>query len=111
MDLSKNMAKGRKIASDLKRGNKTLVIIKALENGSKKQRGYILKVLGNENASSSEIRKTIKIIGKTGAVLYASGFAETKILEAKDCLKKANLNKKYHDFFMSFADYAIKRKE
>ena len=111
MDVSKNMLKGREIASDIKKGNKTIIIIKALENCSKSQRDYILKVLGNENASDAEIERVIDIINKTKAVEYSSRWAEKIILQAKNYLKKARLNKNGSDFFENFADYTIKRKE
>ena len=111
MDMSQEMRKGREIASDIKKGNKTILIIKALKNCSKSQRSAVLKILGNKNSSNEKIKEVIDIIRKTGAAEYSSDYAKKMVSQAKDYLKKANLNRYWLDFFTEFADYVIKRKE
>ena len=110
MDINKAMSKGRKLGSDIRRGNKTLMIIKALQNSNEKQKKFLLKVLGNNKATKAEIEKSIDIIKNTSSLDYATVFAKKKIIEAKKHLKKANLNNLGNKFFSDFADYVVKRR-
>ena len=81
MDISSTMGKGRTIGTDIKRGNKTLLIIKTFEKSNNKQKKFILSVLGNNNASDAEIKKAIGIIKDTKALDYASKYANKKIID------------------------------
>jgi len=110
MDISKTMNKGRELGTDIRRGNKTLLVIKALENADKKQKEILLKVLGNEKAQKNDVEKTIDIIEATGALKYVHDYAKKNVDEAKGYLKKANLSEQGSKFFRDFADYMIKRK-
>ena len=110
IDMSDGMDKGRAIGSDLKKGNKTLVIMKALQEGDERQRKIILNILGNDRATSSQTRKAIKVIEETNSLKYASDYADSKANEAKKYLKKAKLTREGHEFFSNFADYVVRRK-
>jgi len=110
MDISKLMNKGREPGTDLKRGNKTLIIIKALQNSNANQKKFLLKVLGKNKATNAEIESSIKIIKNTGALDYTTNYANKIIVKAKKYLKESNLNKHGFKFFNNFADYVIERK-
>ncbi|MBL7055859.1 polyprenyl synthetase family protein [Candidatus Woesearchaeota archaeon] len=110
IDISKKMNKGRNLGSDIKKGNKTLLIIKALETKNKNQKKIIQKTLGNEKATKKEINETINAIKDSGALDYCKEFSEKNILLAKKYLKKAKLNKESEKFFYELSDYVIKRK-
>ena len=109
MDISKAMEKGREIGTDIKKGNKTLIVIHALEKCDRKQKELLLSVLGNYNALDSDIKEFIEIIKNTGALDYAKDYANKKIAEAKGYLKRANLNEEGNNFFNKFADYIALR--
>lgn len=110
MDISKDMNKGHELGSDIKQGKKNLLIIKALELAGEKDKRRILKILGDENASSDKINSVVEVIKSTGAVSYAEKLAKLKIMIAKNCLKKAEINKESFSFFSKLADYMAERK-
>ncbi|MBI2207950.1 polyprenyl synthetase family protein [Candidatus Woesearchaeota archaeon] len=110
IDISEGMKKGRGIGSDLKRGNKTLIVMKALQEGNEKQRKLILNVVGNDKATNSEVIGAIKTIEETNSLKYASDYANNRVNEAKKYLKKAKLTREGCEFFSNFADYVVRRK-
>ncbi|MBI2134787.1 polyprenyl synthetase family protein [Candidatus Woesearchaeota archaeon] len=110
IDISEGMDKGRDIGSDLKRGNKTLMVIRALRVGDEKQRKTILDIIGKDKTTNTRTREAINAIKETGSLSYASDYAKNRIKEAKKCLEKANLSREGHEFFSNFADYTITRK-
>ncbi len=108
MDLSSG--KGHEFGSDVKKGKKTLIIIKALESADSSERNKILDVLGKEEASSDEINSVIDILKSTGSIGYADEVAREKIKSAKKYLIEAGIDKEYQDFFEKLADYFVERK-
>jgi len=111
MDLSKKSGKNRNIGTDIRKGNKTMIIIDALKKGKKLQKKFLLSILGKDNATKKEIGKCVEIIKDAGSLNYANSYANNKIKEAKRYLKEANLNEIGHEFFSNLADYVIKRKK
>ena len=109
MDLSNAIGKGREIGTDIRKGNKTMIVIKALEKCDEEQKKFLLSVLGNYKASNNEIEKFIAVIKEMGALDYAKDYANKKVMEAKEYIKKAKLNEEGNKFFDEFADYAVKR--
>lgn len=108
MDLSKEMNKGHELGSDIKKGKKTLIILHALKTLEQNEKDYLLKVLGNENASKEEIEKTIDILNNS--INYVKNIAEEKIKKAKEVLAECSLNNEGFDFFNNLADFLVKRK-
>ena len=62
---------GKPVGSDLREGKKTLFIIHALKNSSPKDKAAILKVLGSESASSSDVEAANKVLLDSGSLDYA----------------------------------------
>jgi len=108
MDISEDMAKGHELGSDIKRGKKTLLVIKALENGTGKERKELLSILGT-SASKEEIIRAIGII-KKNSLAYVRSEADKRVIKAKEILNKMGINKESRDFFNEFADYMALRK-
>lgn len=79
---------GKPIGSDLREGKKTLIVIRALSTATPRERDAILRVLGNRNATSSEIAAAISALKQTGAVDYASKRAAELVEEAKARLRR-----------------------
>ncbi len=109
MDLGNAIGKGRKIGTDVRKGNKTMIVVKALGKCNEEQKELLLSVLGNYNALDSDIKGFIGVIKDTGALDYAKEYANKKIIEAKEYIKKANLNEEGNGFFNEFAEYAASR--
>ncbi|MBW2984295.1 polyprenyl synthetase family protein [Candidatus Woesearchaeota archaeon] len=110
MDVSRDTKKGSTLGSDIKKGKKTLLLIKALENCSREQKKLIDSIAGNENASPAQINKIADIYHKTGAVDYVNELAETKIIQSKEWLARIKLSGESRSFFEGFADYMFERK-
>lgn len=98
-----------KYGSDIRKGKKTLLIIKALENSNDAQRKIIGEVLGKDNATTGEIDQVVNVIKETGALDYVNSLAEKNIEEGKKKLMGHDLNQEAVDFFVEFADFMIKR--
>ena len=108
MDLSKDMNKGHELGSDIKKGKKTLIVLHALKTLEQEDKNFLLKVLGNENASKEEIEKAISIL--KDSIKYTKYIAEDKIKKAKEVLKECEMNDEGYAFFNNLTDYVIKRK-
>lgn len=107
IDITSN--KGRALGADIRKGNKTLMVIKALEAISSSGKKRLLGVLGNHKAGDKDIKEVISIVKGSGGIEYAEKYAERKIAEAKNHLRSAGLNDEGLEFFNNFADYTIKR--
>jgi len=109
MDIIREMEKGRAIGTDIRKGNKTLITVYALEKSSEDDKKALLGVLGS-SASEKDMEKAIEIIKASGALEYAANYANELAKAAKEHLKKAKLNEQGHKFFEDFAEFAVKRK-
>jgi geranylgeranyl diphosphate synthase type I len=74
------------VGNDIREGKRTLMIVYALEKASKSQRKQILESLGNKDASNEQIKETIGLIEKLGAIRYAKKLADRYIKKAKKAL-------------------------
>lgn len=103
---------GKPTISDLKEGKKTLLILKALEKASKKEKEIINNALGNENVTDEQHNAVKEIIESTGSLRYSKDLAEKyvkKALEVVEELEKQNLNQEGLDFLKGIAEYMINR--
>lgn len=107
MDISKGMSKGHALGSDIIAGKKTLLVLKALEVCSLKERKELLDALGSEDA---DIDRVIEIIERN-SLEYVRDIADKKIETAKKMLSQVKLKKESKDFFLDFADFMVRRKK
>lgn len=98
---------GKPVGSDLREGKKTLFIIHALKNSSPKGKAAILKVLGSESASSSDVEAAKKILLDSGSIDYAketagkyAGRARAMLDAFSDSMAKGDLLEMV-DYFMT----------
>lgn len=103
---------GKPANSDLKEGKKTLLIIKALENGNRKQIEIINRNLGNPHIKSKDLEDVRKVIIDTGSLEYSKQKALKLVKKAQKALDTYE-NPKWQDhgreFLDSVADYMITR--
>lgn len=101
---------GKPCDSDLKEGKKTVLILKALENGNEEQREFINYALGNDNLSNEEVDKVRKIVKDTGAYSYSRKKIKNLIEGAKDTVRNADvIDPDMKDFLVGIADYIVTR--
>jgi len=76
---------GKPVGSDLREGKRTILVIRALAEGSAKERKTILKALGNAKGTKRDFAAATKAIISTGALEYS----KTKAHEYSEKAKKA----------------------
>jgi len=100
---------GKPVGSDIKEGKKTLLALKAFENGDFRQKKILESVFGKKSATDKDIEETRTIIRQTGSLDYS----KKEILKLKnvalDNLEKIRMDKEYKIFFREFADFLVKR--
>jgi len=104
MDINPEYKKGRTLGGDIKKGKKTLVVIKALETLSGKEK--LTDYLGKQDLSKKEINEAIDILMDCGAVSYAKKVALQNLNNAKKIISQIP----NPEFFLDFADYLFYRK-
>jgi len=97
MDVDEESKKGNSFGSDIKKGKRTILMIKALDKAKK--------------IDVSDIKKTVEIFRKTGAIDYARNLAETGVKAAKENLAKIKMSEEYMQYFIELADFIVKRKD
>ena len=102
------MQKGHALGSDIKKGKRTLLIIKALELSNNKNE--LLGVLNKKEKSEQDVKKAIEIINKSGALDYVKAMINKRLSEAKKELEKAELTKDGFEFFNDLARFMVERR-
>lgn len=101
---------GKPVDSDLKEGKKTMLVLKAIENGSEEQREFLKYALGNRDLSEREIKRTREIVKETGGYKYSQEKISRLIKEGKDVVRNAdNIEPEIKDFLIGIADYIVTR--
>ncbi|MFS8131459.1 MAG: polyprenyl synthetase family protein [Candidatus Dojkabacteria bacterium] len=103
---------GKRADSDLREGKKTLLIVKAMEKGTPKQKKRIEECLGNQEINYDDLEDIRKIIIDTGSLEYSKSVARKLVLKAKKAIsdtKDLNWSPKGKAFLDAIADYMITR--
>jgi geranylgeranyl diphosphate synthase, type I len=100
---------GKPVGSDVIEGKQTLLVIKALELGNKKQKEAVRKYLGKKDLKKNELEEFRKIIQESGALDYCQKLSEKFVSEALDALSVNIKNKEAKIFFEGIAEYMISR--
>jgi geranylgeranyl diphosphate synthase type I len=79
---------GKGTSSDIREGKRTLLIYKALDNGSEAQSSLINKLLGKPDLTDNEADKVREVIKETGALEYSQEKCEEFGNRAVENLKK-----------------------
>lgn len=101
---------GKANTSDLREGKHTLLIIKALENGTPKQVKTITQALGNHNITQKDADKVRQIIRDTGSLEYSQEQTRKFVAQAKAALAtRPEWQGEGREFLDGVADYMINR--
>ena len=99
---------GKPVGSDIREGKKTTILLHALKNASSRQKMNLLKLVGNKNASTSQIETTKKLLIELGGVEYTQNLAQkymNKALPHLDTLPES----RYKELLLAWADFMIHR--
>ncbi len=100
---------GKPIDSDIKEGKKTLLILKALETTSVKNRKFLIACLGNQKVTSNDLQQIRQIVIDSDSLNYSQQLIHSLITKAKEELAKITLNQESKDFLIALADYIAAR--
>ncbi len=101
---------GKSAKSDVNEGKKTLLMLKAMENGSEDDRRFIQDILKSGNVTDIEFQRVRKIVEDTGSLDFSVKIAEMLADRGKKYLEEINGNNGVKDFLNWMADFLIKRK-
>ncbi|HHE46070.1 MAG TPA: polyprenyl synthetase family protein, partial [Bacteroidetes bacterium] len=99
---------GKPIGSDLREGKRTLVVYTAYHNAGDRERRRIMRVLGNQNASETDVLETISLLRDLGGIDSVAARAKTLIEEARPLLD-AIPDSPYRNLLYQWADFLINR--
>jgi len=104
---------GKPIDSDIKEGKKTLLLIKAMENADEEQHKKLSKIVGNRNATESDIEVVREIMRTTGAYDYTKEKANELFKSSIYFLEKAepNFDKTFKNYLVELAKLGVHREK
>jgi len=102
---------GKPADSDIKEGKRTILVVKALESLSEREKEKMLWILGRSDASPDEVDFVRDMFVKSEALEYAKRKALKLKDEAKELLKRADppLSTETEKFFLDLADFVVSR--
>ncbi len=101
--------KGHDLGSDIKKGKKTLLMIKALEKSSDRQKKILLDIYNKNSSDENEIKKVIGIMHDTGSIDYSRRLANAYLKIAEENASKLKLDILYSEIFKGYLDFMTKR--
>jgi geranylgeranyl diphosphate synthase type I len=103
---------GKPVGSDIIEGKQTLLVIKALERGTRDQRQEVQKYLGKRDLTKKELEKVREIIKETGSLEYSEKLCQELINESLKALQKVDIkNQEARVFLEGIAEYMVKREK
>lgn len=101
---------GKPIGTDITEGKRTILILKALEKGTKSQRDFLESVLGKPKITRAQLDEVRTILKDTGSYQYAKNLAQDYVDEALQATKKMkSWNPEGREFLEGIAEYMINR--
>lgn len=103
---------GKSADSDLLQGKATLLILKALQEGTEVQKQAVLKVWGKRLAEPEDIKRAKQAMVNSGSAEYSRRLAQKYAFQAAETankLRKLNLNSQAIDYIQGIAEYMVKR--
>ncbi|MCX6762018.1 MAG: polyprenyl synthetase family protein [Candidatus Moranbacteria bacterium] len=101
---------GKSVGADIIEGKQTLLVFRALKNGTKEQIKEINRLLGKKDLTEKEAEAFRRIVRETGSLEYSQGLAGRFVAESLVALEKIEFkNNEAKNFLESIAEYIIKR--
>ncbi len=100
---------GKPVGSDVRQGKYTILVAKAVEKASSKQKNIIKNILGKGDLTKSELETFRNIIIETGALDYAKNMAVKLADQGKQAIEKEKINPEAKEFLTGIAEYMVNR--
>jgi geranylgeranyl diphosphate synthase type I len=101
---------GKPVGSDIKNGKRTLMVVHALARLEGQDKETFLGVLGNQNASSDEVKGAIGLMDKVGSTTYAEQMALDFAKRSKELLQVLPESEP-REILNKITDYMVQRKK
>lgn len=101
---------GKPSDSDIKVGKRTLLVIKALERGTKEQKHVLKTTLGKADATPEKVGAVRDIFEETKALDYCQEKEKAFSEEAKHALEVIPMKEEQKEFLRCLADFVIERR-
>lgn len=98
---------GKDFCSDITEGKRTLMVVHALQNSSKRDR--LVEILSSKTSDPDVLAEAVSIMRESGSVEYARSYAENLTSIAKNRLADMLEESPARDLLMSMADYFVSR--
>ena len=101
---------GKPIGSDVIEGKQTMLVIKTLSMGSKKQKEIIKKYLGKRDLTPGELEKFKNAVIESGALQYCQDLSDTFVRQSLAVLAHIDFkNEEAKEFLTGLAEHMVKR--
>lgn len=110
LNLSEERSLGKEFAEDIHEGKRTLMVIHAYNNSSKRDADRLLEIISSHPSDEELKREAISILQKSGSMEYASSVAVKLINSAWKKVDKSIQQSAAKDLLREFADYLVERK-
>lgn len=101
---------GKDVGEDITEGKRSLLVIHALSNLSKKEKQELLDILNAHTRDEALIQRAVHLIEKTSAIAYAQDKAKAIVQDAWKNVEPLLLEGQAKDALKALADYAIERR-
>ncbi|MBI5392334.1 polyprenyl synthetase family protein [Candidatus Woesearchaeota archaeon] len=102
---------GKPIDSDVKEGKKTILMLKALEHASLKERKYILSNLGNSKLKFNDLIKLRQIVIDTQSLTYSQQLIHKLLSDAKNNINSIDMAENSKQFLIALSNYIGEREQ
>ena len=111
LDIIGNEKKlGKPVGSDIRKGKHTIMIIHALNKGTKKQLAILDKAIGcGEGGCQEEVQAAIDVLKEVGSIKMASEMAQDFADKAKHILDTRVPDSEHKDLLHDLVDYMVMR--
>lgn len=100
---------GKPVGSDIRQGKQTILVARAFKRANQAQMRTLKRCLGNADLTERDLEQFRHVIVETGSLAYAQKMAEKLIMEAKERIGKASMQKEAREFLLNIADYMLNR--
>lgn len=101
---------GKPVGLDIKNGERTILLIHALNHVNTSEKEYLIEILSRESIGSSDIDRVREIFINSGSINYAIRLSNDLVWDAKKCIEGLE-DSEAKDKLEYIADFAAKRIE
>jgi len=99
---------GKKAGNDIREGKRTLIVMEALRRASPDDRAFLIRTLGNHDATDAEVAQASALLHSCGGIDYAKTIAREYVEDALKALAPLP-ESEYKTLLKAWADFIINR--